>query len=191
MHTKGMFDGVVRALDKMIDSIHTEAEEDLKEKDWCKEEVHKNEQEAARYEYKKEKSEAKLGRLNAKLEELEATLQRTITEIKETQDDLKQMEDQRQSDHTAYEVAKSDDEAAVKVMSAAIDALGAFYKNNPAALLQLKKQTRQPVFDRGEMAPEATFSKAGHGEAGGILSIMTMVKEDLEDEITNGVKMEK
>merc|ERR1719240_216214 len=150
----------------MIESIHVEAEEDRKEKDWCKEEVHKNEQEAARYEYKKEKSEAKLGRLNAKLEELEATLQRTITEIRETNDDLKQMEDQRQSDHNAYEVAKSDDEDAVRVMTSAIDALSAFYKNNPAAMMQLKKE---PVFERGDQAPDATFSAGGksRGEAGG------------------------
>merc|ERR1719265_2479839 len=171
----------------MIDSIKIEGERDLEEKDWCKEEVHKNEQEAARYEYKKEKSEAKLGRLNAKLDELKATLLQTIKEIKETEDNLQQLTDQRNADHTAYEVAKSDDEGAVKVMSDAIDALSAFYKNNPS-LLQ-----KQPVFDRGEQAPDATFTSAGKssGEAGGILSIMMMIKEDLEDEIENGVKMIK
>merc|ERR1719191_533267 len=91
MKSKGMFDGVVRALDSMIDNIHKEAEADAEEKDWCKDEVHKNEQEAARYEYKKEKSEAKLGRLNAKLDELKATLLNTIKEINETEEELKQM----------------------------------------------------------------------------------------------------
>merc|ERR1719160_1264205 len=152
----------------MIENIHKESDDDREEKDWCKDEVHKNEQEAARYEYKKEKSEAKLGRLNAKLEELEATLQRTITEIKETNDDLKQMEDQRIADHGAYEVAKSDDEDALKVLNSAIDALSAYYKNNPAAMLQLEKQSKEPVFERGDAAPDATFTSAGksHGEAG-------------------------
>jgi isopentenyl diphosphate isomerase/L-lactate dehydrogenase-like FMN-dependent dehydrogenase len=68
--------------------------------------------------------------------------------------------------------------------------MSAFYKNNKAAILLLEKQ---PVFDRGEQAPDATFSKASStsSEAGGILSIMTMLKEDLEDEISNGVKTEK
>lgn len=188
MKSKGMFDGVVKALDSMIVNIEKESKDDEEEKDWCKEEVHKNEQEAARYEYKKEKSEAKLGRLNAKLDELKATLLSTITEIKETEDNLQQLQDQRAADHAAYEVAKSDDESALKVMSSAIDALSSFYKNNKASLLQ-----KEPVFDRGEMAPDATFSSAGKssGEAGGILSIMGMLKEDLEDEITNGVKNEK
>merc|ERR1719428_2826412 len=104
------------------------------------------------------------------------------------EENLQELKDQRVADHTAYEVAKSDDEAAVKVMSSAIDALSSFYKNNKASLLQ-----KEPVFDRGEAAPDATFTSAGksHGEAGGILSIMTMLKEDLEDEITNGVKNEK
>jgi len=190
MKSKGMFDGVVGALDKMIDSINVEGERDVAEKDWCKEEVHKNEQEAARYEYKKGKSEAKLGRLNAKLEELQATLLRTVTEIKETEDNLKQLTDQRKADHAAYEEAKADDEAAVTVLTSAIDALSAFYKNNPAALLQGK---REPVFERGDMAPDASFSSASKskGEAGGILSIMTMLNEDLGDEIKNGVKNEK
>jgi septal ring factor EnvC (AmiA/AmiB activator) len=188
LKSKGMFDGVVAALDTMIENIQKESQADEDEKDWCKDEVHKNEQEAARYEYKKEKSEAKLGRLNAKLDELKATLLNTIKEIKETEDNLQELKDQREADHNVYEIAKADDESAVKVMSSAIDALSAFYKNNPASLLQ-----KQPVFDRGEKAPDGTFTAASKssGEAGGILSIMTMIKEDLEDEITNAVKAEK
>merc|ERR1719213_382188 len=68
--------------------------------------------------------------------------------------------------------------------------MSAFYKNNKVELIQ----TKQPVFERSpDAAPDATFSSAGKsgGESKGILSIMTMLKEDLEDEITNGVKMEK
>merc|ERR1719158_1496169 len=106
LKSKGMFDGVVKALDSMIVNIDKESKADADEKDWCKDEVHKNEQEAARYEYKKEKSEAKLGRLNAKLDELKAILLSTIKEIKETEETLQQLTDQRNADHTAYEVAK-------------------------------------------------------------------------------------
>merc|ERR1719421_2074635 len=60
-------------------------------------------------------------------------------------------------------------------------------------MLQLEKKQKEPVFERGEAAPDATFtsSSKSHGESKGILSIMTMIKEDLEDEISNGVKTEK
>merc|ERR550537_1214667 len=70
--------------------------------------------------------------------------------------------------------------------------MSAFYKNNKIIELQTKRQ--QPVFERSpDMAPDATFSSAGksRGESKGILSIMEMLKEDLEDEITNAVKQEK
>merc|ERR1719258_881583 len=67
--------------------------------------------------------------------------------------------------------------------------MSAFYKNNKVELIQ-----KQPEFERSpDAAPDASFSSAGKsgGESKGILSIMTMLKEDLEDEITNAVKMEK
>jgi chromosome segregation ATPase len=177
-------------MNKLIDQIAAEGEADHEQKDWCKEETHKNEQEAARYEYKIEKHNGKLMRLKTKLAELEETLAKTIEEIAETKEDLKEQTDTRESDHAAFLEAKSDDEGAVLLLGKAIDVMSAFYKNNKAAMLQLGKQ---PVFDRGDQAPDATFSKAssGSGEAGGILSIMTMLKEDLEDEISNGVKTEK
>merc|ERR1719420_549274 len=77
--------------------------------------------------------------------------------------------------------------------------MSAFYKNNgidqgaiqggaKAALLQAPEFEVDP-----DQAPDASFSSAGKsgGESKGILSLMTMIKEDLDDEIKNGVKMEK
>merc|ERR1719386_537662 len=52
---------------------------------------------------------------------------------------------------------------------------------------------QQPVFEvSADQAPDASFSSSGKssGESKGIVSIMTMIKEDLEDEISNGVKSE-
>merc|ERR1719486_1093643 len=55
-------------------------------------------------------------------------------------------------------------------------------------------QEGEPVFEVSEdQAPDASFTSAGKssGESKGIVSIMTMIKEDLEDEISNGVKDEE
>merc|ERR1712146_394361 len=103
---------------------------------WCKEEIHKNEQEAARYEYKVEKKDALIGRLRVKLQELENSLIATIEEIQNTKKYLKEMEDTRKKEHAEYQERKSDDEAAVTVLSSAIDAMSAFYKNNKVELIQ-------------------------------------------------------
>jgi len=197
--TAGHFDVVIVEIDKMIAVMKREEKDDQEQRDWCKEETFKNEQEAARLEYKIEKHETKLMKLNKRLEDLETNKEQTISQILQTNEDIANMEDNRIAEHRAFEEAKSDDEQAVTVLSSAIEALGAFYKNNDidqgeiqggakAALVQ------EPDFEVSEdQAPDASFTSAGKsgGESKGILSIMTMIKEDLEDEIKNGVKNEK
>merc|ERR1719247_235905 len=60
------------------------------------------------------------------------------------------------------------------------------YKNNPPAFLQGKQEPGE------DEAPDATFTDANKskGENQGIVAILTMLKEDLEAEITNGIKSE-
>merc|ERR1719240_2152061 len=55
-------------------------------------------------------------------------------------------------------------------------------------------QKRAPVFEvSADQAPDATFTSAGKsaGASKGIISTLTMIKEDLDDEISNGVKQEE
>merc|ERR1719428_431904 len=55
-------------------------------------------------------------------------------------------------------------------------------------------QDDAPTFEVSpDQAPDASFSSAGKssGESKGIVSIMTMIKEDLDDEVANGVKTEE
>merc|ERR1719284_2171731 len=78
-----------------------------------------------------------------------------------------------------------------------IESMTAFYKNNKIAQGEIQAAAQalvqEPVFEvSADQAPDATFTSAGKsgGESKGIVSIMTMIKEDLEDEIANGVKEE-
>merc|ERR1719353_1194982 len=60
-------------------------------------------------------------------------------------------------------------------------------------LLQ-RHEARAPVFEvSADQAPDASFSSAGKssGASKGIISALTMIKEDLDDEISNGVKTEE
>merc|ERR1719230_241240 len=91
----------------------------------------------------------------------------------------------------------SDDEGAVKLLAAAIESMTAFYKNNKIGMGDIQGAAQalvqEPVFEvSADQAPDASFSSSGKsgGESKGIVSIMTMIKEDLEDEISNGVKEE-
>merc|ERR1719337_190741 len=197
LRTGGHFDAVIAEIDKMMATLKAEEKGDIEQRDWCKEETFKNEQEASRYEYKIERTDAKIMKLTSKREELENTLQATVASILNTKDDIKAMEDARKEQHAAFESAKSDDEGAVKLLAAAIESMSAFYKNNKIAQGEIQGAAQalvqEPVFEvSADQAPDASFSSAGKsgGESKGIVSIMTMIKEDLEDEISNGVKSE-
>merc|ERR1719235_2692999 len=200
LRTGGHFDAVVSEIDKMIAVHKSEEQDDIEQRDWCKEETFKNEQEAARLTYKIEKHVSKISKLNKKLEDLEGTKAETVAQIQNTQEDIAELEATRIAEHNAFQGAKSDDEQASQLLDAAIEAMSAFYKNNAIDQGEIQGganallQTEEPVFERSaDEAPDASFSSAGKssGESKGIISLMTMIKEDLDDEVSNGVKNEK
>jgi len=182
--SEGHFDAVIEEIDELLKTLKSEEKADIVHRDWCKEETFKNENEASRYEYKIHKTEARETKLKAQLESLETLLGKTIDEIGETNTSIKDMEDERKAEHDAFETAKADDEGAIKLLEQAVESLSSFYRNNPPTLLQ------QP---RGEDEPPAadfTDSNKSKGENKGIVAILEMLKEDLEAEVTNGIKSE-
>merc|ERR1719191_2121562 len=187
---QGHFPEVVAQVEKMIANLKKEQKDDFDHKDWCKEETFKNEQEASRYEYKVEKLNGKLAKFVGHLEELEASRAATIAHLRDVRDDIQRMEKVRAEERAAFESRKADDEAAVSLLTAAIESLTAFYTNNDTGMGEiqgsinlLQNKDQEPVFEvSADQAPDATFTSAGKstGEAKGIISTLTMIKEDLE-----------
>merc|ERR1719191_926759 len=160
-------------------------------KDWCKAETFKNEEEASQYEYKVEKMVAKVEKLEDQVTAMEATVAETVTEMEDTQKEMKQMEDERIAEHEAFAEAKADDEGAIALLEAAIASLSSFYGNNKGSEMgeiQGSVKLLQQDPEKPEFAPSDAGSRKG--ESKGIVSILTMLKEDLEDEVKNGVKDE-
>jgi len=126
--------------------------------------------------------------VEAQLEELETTLAKTEDEIVSTKEEIKEMEDERKEENEAFLQAKEDDEGAIELLKKAIESLSAFYKNNPPSFIQKE----DPKFGDEDTAPDASFTdkNKSSGENKGIVGILTMLKEDLENEIANGMKKE-
>merc|ERR1719271_2397430 len=196
--TRGNFDAINHEVDKMIDMLKAEETEDIDQRDWCKETTFVKENEASRYAYKIEKTEAKITKLTEKKEELEDAIVATDAEILATHEEVAEMEATRTAGNGAFLQAKSDDEAAAGLLGVAIGHMSAFYKNEGIETGPIQGSVqllqKQPEFDVSEdQAPDATFTDGGKsaGESKGIVSIMTMLKEDLEDEVKNGIKNEE
>merc|ERR1719160_1298861 len=113
-----------------------------------------------------------------------------------TKKELEDMEKERTEENDAFKQAKSDDENAIALIEKAIEALSGYYKDNKIEMGPIQgsvKLLQEPEFDKGDQPPDAEFKKKGHrkNQSKGIISILTMIKEDLEDEIKNAMKDEE
>lgn len=127
--------------------------------------------------------------LQGKYGTLNEELNSTQTEI----DELKQM---RAEARASFLQAQRDDASAVALLEEAIAALTSYYRKNkmPIGLLRLhhqssQKQAEDPAEAEADPSrpPETSWEegeyKGSTSEAGGLVMIVTLVKEDLEKEI--------
>merc|ERR1719160_2078389 len=182
----GHFDAVIVEIEKMMATMKQEEKDDIEQRDWCKEETFKNEQEASRYEYKIELVEAKTSKLGNRLFELESTLGETVTNILSTRNEIEKMEDTRKEEHATYTQGKADNEGAIKLLGMAMEAMGSYHKNT--GLLQQSPEDK--LKELGMPTETFTDSKKNAQESKGILGIMEMIVEDLQEEIEKMTKEE-
>mmetsp|Transcript_44489 Transcript_44489/g.94871 ORF Transcript_44489/g.94871 Transcript_44489/m.94871 type:complete len:673 (+) Transcript_44489:122-2140(+) len=190
----GQFDQVIAQIEKLMDKLREEEQQDIVDRDECieNENKHSNEKDDLEYEVKK------LGNKIEKLEDRKLDLQDRIDAIHVgITDQTTVMEDAltvRTATHDEFLQAKSDDEAAIELLSQAIKVLGKFYKNN--ALLQRNEPlVKPPEFDEDpDRAPEANVDKKYEGsqrQNGGIVALLQHLKEQLQNEVAAAVKAEE
>eukprot|EP00448_Togula_jolla_P022416 CAMPEP_0170591332 /NCGR_PEP_ID=MMETSP0224-20130122/12348_1 /TAXON_ID=285029 /ORGANISM="Togula jolla, Strain CCCM 725" /LENGTH=739 /DNA_ID=CAMNT_0010915191 /DNA_START=44 /DNA_END=2263 /DNA_ORIENTATION=+ len=198
----GHFDKVLKAIDTMIETLKQEDKDDIAKRDQCKELYTQLASETKDVKWKIEKNLAKIDKLNGLIELRTADKAQTIEEIAEVTTQMQEMTEQRTAENLAFKHAKSEDQAAVTLLLAAREALSKYYKNNDVAMGPIQgdikglslEQVSQPDFDiDADQAPEAKFSSKGHRkrESKGVVSILTMLIEDINDEIKNGMKDEE
>merc|ERR1719152_710231 len=169
----------------MIEILHEESQEDIKQRDWCIAEQNNQTNHKENLEYEISQLQAKITAAEEKKAKLEA--EKADTEKKKA--DLEEAMDEALADRTAeneaFTGAKQDDLNAIELLGQAIEALSAYGSNN--ALLQ------QPEFAVSEdQAPDATFSSKDNykNAQGGIIQLLTQIKENLEIEIGVSTKAE-
>jgi len=197
----GHFDEVIASIDEMIKTLKEENAADIAKRDQCKEEYLKIESTSKDLRWKIKNNAAKIDKLGKLIELRTAQKERTIEEIADVEDHMSQLTAMREEENAAFLAAKKEDQGAIDLLMAARTALGAYYANRSVAMGEVQGSVKgaaallqQPVFNvSADQAPEADFTGKGHrkGEAKGIVSILTMIIEDLDDEIKNGMKAEE
>merc|ERR1719456_1802281 len=196
MGKAGHFDVVIKEIDKMIQTLKDEEADDIKQRDWCKKQYFENSEEKAELKWLIKRNEAMIVKLEKTIATLTENIEDTEKEIELTKEQMVKMTEERTDENDAFKAAKKDDEDAIALLEQAIEALSAYYKKNKIEMGPIQgsvKLMQEPEFEVSKwQAPDATFSDKGKrkNESKGIISILTMLKEDLEDEIKNGIKDE-
>lgn len=183
----GHFDEVIEAIDTMIATLKAEGTEDIAKRDQCIEEYKNINSTVADTTWKITVNEAKIQKMEALIEKKKTEKLETTAAIGQLETDIKNMKEQRTAENQAFLQAKQEDTDAISLLTEAKDVLSAYYVKHNVTMGPIQGFLQQgPVFEVSEdQAPDATFSNKAHrkGESKGIISILTMLIEDLGGEI--------
>merc|ERR1740138_174716 len=194
--TGGHFDEVIKMIDKMIALLRKEEAYDITHRDRCQngEDANQNSMEDLQHNMKK---------LEEEIERLEDECKVMIEEIKglelaieDTKADLADRLEMRNKEYAAHVQSLKDDDAAIGIVNEAIQAISAFYEKNKIELSMAQKRKEDPeepeyTVDQ-DKAPELAFKDGKYEgrkeDTGGIVSILSMIVEDMTNEMATARK---
>jgi len=196
LNARGHFDKIVAEVMKMVSDLHEEADEDLKTKETCEADRMANTKTAKKSAQSMDDETALINRKKADIEAMQKEIAGIVAHVKELKLQLEEAQIQRAKENREYKAAKADDEAATVLIGKSKDVLEKFYADNGLALVQTGTKSRvhaksgvaQPEVVAGEAPPPppSTFGEPYGGNKGatnGVISLLEMVKADVEKDI--------
>jgi predicted nucleic acid-binding Zn-ribbon protein len=197
--TQGHFDKIVAEVMKMVSDLHEEADEDLKVKETCEADRMSNTKTAKKSAQAMDDETALINRKKADIEAMQKEIAGIVAHVKELKLQLEEAAIQRTKENVEYKAAKADDEAAAVLIGKSKDVLEKFYQDNGLALTQsrvsLRSRSAQPEVVAGEAPPPPPTTWAdpyggNKGSTNGIISLLEMVKSDVEKDIKTATDAE-
>jgi hypothetical protein len=176
----GHFDAIISSIDMLVKTMREEEQDDIKHRDRCQTSMSKNKMSMEDLEYSIDKAGKELTRLDSEAKGLGTKITALHADVDATTADMKSLLEMRNKEHGDFVAAVKADTDAVAALGQAVVALSEFYKRNkiPMALAQKKEEPQY-----ADAAPETSWkSGAKEGQSGGIIAILSMIKEDLEKE---------
>merc|ERR1719235_28951 len=179
--TEGHFDVVIESVDKMLAELRKEEQDDIDLRDYCQDAENKVENEIEDLEHLISNIEGLIDRLEGKKKELLADIKQTEQDITATEDAMAEALSTRNAENEEFKAALKEDEKAVEILGSALEAMGAFQKNNGF----IQKSKKAPEYKTGTMPDDDLNEPYGgaRSEGGGIESILGYIREDLQNEI--------
>jgi len=196
LRDSGHFDKVIGSIDGMIEILRKEEQSDIEHRDRCQNADGKNKNDMEDLDHSIEKTTKNIERLASEIERLYDEIEVLDAAIAKTKKEMDEALELRNKDVLDFKQALKDDAAAIDLVEQAKVAITKFYKQNGIPLALVAKSHEEPDEDEPEYtvdkdkAPETSWSGADYGgrksETVGVISMMDMIKEDLEKEMKTG-----
>jgi hypothetical protein len=194
MATGSHFDEVIASIDDMVATLHSEEESDRLAKDQCEKDREEDTRSALIAGRTMDERTDTIIELKADIVAIEKTIAENDVEIKEIQAEIVKAQKLRADEHTEWEAATREDEAANQLVLQAKDVLARFYQENNLVLVQKGKKKMEPVVAGAAPPPPPSTWEEPYGgktqQATGIVATLEMISEDLIKDKTKAKAME-
>jgi len=175
------FTKVKAAIDDMITALTKEKEDEIKQKDFCVENINQNERAQELKARDISELESKIATLTSQIDGLTQSLAQLEAEIAEAQTQMKRAGEDRELENADFQNTISDQRETQKLLQSALDVLASVFAKK--ALLQLKQEPAGPP-------PPAGFKKyeqsSGSGGVMGMLEQIIREAKQLEGDAIKG-----
>ena len=187
VRTGGHFDKVIVMIDKMIELLRKEEQDDIAHRDRCQNGQNANQYNREDLASAIDKSEKELVRMTDVEKEMKTQIATLEDDIMTTKGEMEDRLEMRNEESAEFKAALKSDADAVGLLHQAIVALTEFYKANKIPL-ELSQQEPAYTVDQ-DKAPETIWEGDYGGrkkESTGIIAILSMLREDMEKEMKTG-----
>merc|ERR1719382_1512877 len=189
------FTPVIEKIDWLVTLIQEEEASDLAKKESCEKSRADNTREAIKLSRGIDEHTDTMSALTSDIERLEQQIEENNEAMGVISTQMKEAGEQRAAENKAFLADKADDEEAATTIQSAYDVLETFYKQENLMLVQRK--ARAPVVVAAGKAPPpppTTWDSPYGGKTGestGVLAILSMIKEDIERDISKAKSTEE
>eukprot|EP00403_Amphidinium_massartii_P030866 CAMPEP_0178402682 /NCGR_PEP_ID=MMETSP0689_2-20121128/16972_1 /TAXON_ID=160604 /ORGANISM="Amphidinium massartii, Strain CS-259" /LENGTH=709 /DNA_ID=CAMNT_0020023599 /DNA_START=89 /DNA_END=2218 /DNA_ORIENTATION=+ len=132
------FTKVKQAIDDMVAQLHVEMDDEVKHKDYCVEELHKNEASTERATHERQGIETRISGLEASIKSMSDEMDALNASIADMLTEQKRANEDRQREHAEFQGVLADQRETQQILQQAVDVLKRVYaaKAESAELLQ-------------------------------------------------------
>jgi hypothetical protein len=170
------FTVVKKAIDDMVAELLKEALDETKHRDFCIDELAKNERNTAQQVHTKAKVESKVAGLKMTIKNLNSTISTLQNEIADLNIQRERAKEDRDMEHKEFQGTVADQRETQRLLLQALDVIKSVYAKAPAAALaQLKADVEN---SRGPPPPEGFKDYEKSGQSSGILALLDHILAD-------------